>query len=55
MAHLVHIETNKNMPFRLGSNIFKCCTIVLNYLGDTNAWCLTMVDDLGEYVGGQSK
>ena len=46
----------KKMPFRLGSNTFKCCTIVLNYLGDTNACYPTKVDDgLGEHVIGQDK
>ena len=43
------------MPFRLGSNTFKCCTIVLNYLGDTNTWFSTNGDGFGEQVVGQGK
>ena len=42
-------------PFKFGDETHKCCTTALNDPGDTNAWCSTMVDDLGQHVGGQGK
>ena len=42
-------------PFKLGDETHKCCTTALNDPGDTNAWCSTMVDDLGKHVANQGK
>ena len=42
-------------PFKLDDKTHKCCTTVENDPGDTDAWCSTMVDDLGVHNSGQGK